>query len=159
MLSFRKATPADMMLYFEWANDADVRKQSYHTSTISLEDHKEWFLKKLNDNDCLMLLFENEANVPVGQVRFQKENENVYVIGISIAKEFRGKGLAAGILLMASDHFLAIFPGITIYAYIKISNTGSISSFAKAGFVFAKNVMIEKSESVLYIKYKENEDS
>ena len=152
MLSFRKATQADMMLYFEWANDADVRKQSYHTSTISLEDHKEWFLKKLNDNDCLMLLFENEAKVPVGQVRFQKENEKVYVIGISLGKEFRGKGLAGPILLMASEYFLTVFPEITIYAYIKITNKESVRSFAKAGFAFAKNVMIEKSESVLYIK-------
>src|SRR5215203_31296 len=159
MLSFRKATQADMMLYFEWANDADVRKQSYHTSAISLEDHKGWFLKKLSDNDCLMLLFENEAKLPVGQVRFQKENEKVYVIGISIAKEFRGKGLAATILSMASDHFLSIFPGNSIYAYIKTSNTESMRSFAKAGFVFANNIVIEKSESVLYIKYKENEDS
>jgi spore coat polysaccharide biosynthesis protein SpsF len=148
-----------MMLYLEWANDEDVRKQSYHTSTISLEDHKEWFLKKINDSNCLMLLFENEAKVPIGQVRFQKENEKVYVIGISLAKEFRGKGLAGSILLMASDHFLAIFPEITIYAYIKMSNKASMRSFAKAGFVFANNVMIENSESVLYIKNKENEDS
>ena len=159
MLSFRKATQADMMLYFEWANDVDVRKQSYQTGTISLEDHKEWFLKKINDSNCLMLLFENEAKVPVGQVRFQKENEKVHVIGISLAKEFRGKGLAGTILLMASDHFLTIFPEITIYAYIKITNAESVRSFIKAGFVFANNVMIENSESVLYIKNKENEDS
>jgi RimJ/RimL family protein N-acetyltransferase len=152
ILSFRKATQADMMIYFEWANDVDVRKQSYQTGTIRLEDHKEWFLKKINDSNCHMLLFENEDQVPVGQVRFQKENEKVYVIGISLAKEFRGKGLAGTILLMASDYFLAIFPEITIYAYIKISNTESIRSFAKAGFVFANNVMIENSESVLYIK-------
>lgn len=159
MLSFRRATQADMMLYFEWANDEQVRRQSYHSDTISLEAHKEWYYKKINDRNCLMLLFENEANVPVGQVRFQKENEKVYVIGVSLAKEFRGKGLAGTILLMASDHFLEIFPGITIYAYIKISNTESMRSFAKAGFVFANNVVVEKSESVLYIKYKENEDS
>lgn len=159
MLSFRKATHADMMLYFEWANDEDVRRQSYHSDTISLESHKEWYYKKINDGNSLMLLFENEARVPVGQVRFQKENEKVYVIGISVAKEFRGKGLAGTILLMASDHFLTIFPGITIYAYIKIANTQSVRSFTKAGFVFAKNVIIENSESVLLIKYKENADS
>jgi RimJ/RimL family protein N-acetyltransferase len=159
MLSFRKATQADMMLYLEWANDEDVRKQSYQTGTISLEDHTEWFLKKINDSNCLMLLFENEAKVPVGQVRFQKENEKVYVIGISLAKEFRGKGLAGAILVMASDHFFEIFPENSIYAYIKISNIESLRSFAKAGFVFANNVMIKNSESVLYIKYKENEDS
>ena len=159
MLSFRKATQADMMLYLKWANDEEVRKQSYQTGTISLEDHKEWFLKKINDSNCLMLLFENETNVPVGQVRFQKENEKVYVIGISLAKEFRGKGLAGTILVMASDHFFEIFPDKSIYAYIKLTNTESVRSFVRAGFVFANNVMIENSESVLYIKYKKNADS
>jgi RimJ/RimL family protein N-acetyltransferase len=159
MLSFRKATQADMMLYLEWANDEEVRKQSYQTGRISLEDHAEWFLKKINDSNCLMLLFENEAKVPVGQVRFQKENEKVYVIGISVAKEFRGKGLAGAILVMASDHFFEIFPENSIYAYIKLTNTESVRSFVRAGFVFANNVMIENSESVLYIKYKKNADS
>ena len=159
MLSFRKADQADMMLYFEWANDADVRKQSYHTGSISLEEHKEWFLKKINDSNSLMLLFENEAKIPVGQVRFQKENEKVYVIGISLAKEFRGKGLAGTVLLMASDHFFTIFPEYIIYAYIKKTNAESVRSFAKAGFVFANNLMIKSSESVLYIKHKKNADS
>lgn len=159
ILSFRKATQADMMLYFEWANDEGVRKQSYQTGAISLEDHKKWFLKKMNDSNCLMLLFENEAKVPVGQVRFQKENEKVYVIGISLAKEFRGKGLAGAILVMASDHFFEIYPETSIYAYIKLTNTESVRSFVKAGFVFAKNVMKENNESVLYIKDKKSADS
>ena len=159
MLSFRKATPADMMLYLEWANDEDVRKQSYQTGTIGLEDHTKWFLKKINDRDCLMLLFENEAKEAVGQVRFEKEKEKVYVISISVAKESRGKGLSGPILIMASDHFFEIFPGNSIYAYIKSTNTESVRSFVRAGFVFAKNVIIENTESVLYIKRKTSADS
>lgn len=153
MLTFRKARPDDMLLYFEWANDDEVRQQSYQTNAIDLDVHREWFLKKIKDNNCLMLLFQNEAGLPVGQVRFQKQNEKEYVIGVSVANEFRGKGLAAGILQMASDHFLEMIPGKTINAYIKKSNSGSVKSFAKAGFVFAKDVMLENSESVLYIKH------
>ena len=106
-----------------------------------------------------MLLFENEAKVPVGQVRFQKENEKVYVIGISLAKEFRGKGLAGTVLLMASDHFFTIFPECIIYAYIKKTHAESVRSFAKAGFFFDNNLTIKSSESVLYIKHKKNADS
>lgn len=158
-LTFRKAKETDMLLYFEWANDEEVRMQSYQTNAISLEDHKKWFLDKIKDDRCLMLLFENEHGVPVGQVRFQKENEKAHVIGISIAKDERGKGLAGKILQMASDHFLSLFPVKTIYAYIKTLNEGSVKSFAKAGFEFERNLIIGGSESVLYIKYTKNADS
>jgi spore coat polysaccharide biosynthesis protein SpsF len=159
MLTFRKADMMDMLLYFEWANDDEVRKQSYQTDAIDLEHHKEWFNKKINDANCLMLLFENEDKLPVGQVRFQKEDEELYVIGISLAKEFRGKGLATKLLQTASDHFLQLNPGKTIYAYIKEDNEGSIRSFIKAGFVFARSVIIAGKESVLYLKTKTDADS
>ena len=159
MLTYRKATEADMLLYFEWANDEEVRKQSYQTDKINMDQHQEWFNKKTSDNDCLMLVFENEDKFPVGQTRFQKENEEVYVIGISLAKEFRGKGLAAEILQMSSDHFLKLYPGKTINAYIKEDNAGSIKAFVKAGFVFAEKLVIEGKESVLYIKLKADENS
>lgn len=156
MLSFRRANEGDMMLYFEWANDDEVRKQSYKSGVIDLEDHKIWFLKKITDNDSLMLLFEDEQKRPVGQVRFQKEDGNTSVIGVSVAKEFRRKGLAADILQMASDHFLSLFPGQMINAYIKISNIGSARAFAKAGFVFAEQLVMRDIDTFLYIKSRNN---
>ncbi len=152
MLSFRKAAADDVMLYFKWANDAEVRRQSYQTETISLEQHKKWFDKKINDTNCLLLVFENEEKLPVGQIRFQKETEEIDIIGISLANEFRGKGYATQLLQMASDYFLKLYPGKIIYAYIKNDNAGSIKSFRKANFVFEKNININGTESVLYVK-------
>jgi RimJ/RimL family protein N-acetyltransferase len=152
MLSFRKAAADDVMLYFKWANDAEVRRQSYQTETISLDQHKKWFDKKINDTNCLLLVFENEEKLPVGQIRFQKETAEIDVIGISLANEYRGKGYAAQLLQMASDYFLKLYPGKTIYAYIKNDNAGSIKSFSKANFVFEKNININGTESVLYVK-------
>jgi RimJ/RimL family protein N-acetyltransferase len=159
MISCRKATEADMLLYFEWANDEEVRKQSYQSEPIDLEQHTNWFYKKLNDTNCLLLLFENENKQPVGQVRFQKEDLHSFVIGISLAKEHRGKGLATELLQTAANHFLQLNPDKTINAYIKQDNEGSIKSFIKAGFVFGQHAIIEGKESVLYIKTKTDADS
>ena len=74
-IKVRKPNENDLQLYFNWANDIDVRKNSYQSKEISLEQHSQWFLNKLNDESCTMYLFENHIGEPIGQVRIQKQNE------------------------------------------------------------------------------------
>lgn len=154
MVTFRKAKSSDLLLFFEWTNDSEVREQSFQNDFISLENHITWFNNKLIDSNCIILVFENEFEIPVGQVRFQKENDEAFVIGISIAKEHRGKAYATILLTQSSNYFLEKSPEKIIYAYIKHNNISSISSFKKSGFSFAKELIIEGSQSVLYTKQK-----
>jgi RimJ/RimL family protein N-acetyltransferase len=154
MLSFRKADISDLLLYFEWANDQAVREQSFQSNKISLENHTKWFNTKINDKDCIMLVFENELKEVVGQVRLQNENAESCVIGVSVAEEHRGKGYATILLIESSNYFLEYYPKKIIQAYIKNTNIGSIKSFQKAGFSFAKELIIENNKSGLYTKQK-----
>ncbi len=158
MLTFRKATAADMLLYFEWANDEEVRQQSFQSNPISLEGHKKWFTDKISDPDCIMLLFEDDHNIPVGQIRFQKQDESGYVIGISIDKSCRGKGYAVMLLQQSSDYFLKLHPDMMIYAFIKKENIASVRSFANAGFSLNETLFTDE-KSVLYTKQIKNENS
>ena len=41
MLSYRKPNESDCLLYFDWANDLSVRKQSFDSDLINLENHKQ----------------------------------------------------------------------------------------------------------------------
>lgn len=152
MLSFRKATLADTKLYFEWANDSSVREQSYNSNTIDFKSHKKWFESKLEDDSCMLLLFQNDKKLNVGQIRIQKENENEALIGISIAAEHRGKGLAKEMLLMASDYFLEKNKGYLINAYIKEQNRSSKQAFEKAGFEFDNIINYENCNSFHFTK-------
>jgi RimJ/RimL family protein N-acetyltransferase len=154
MVTFRKANVSDLLLYFEWSNDADVREQSFQNDIISLDNHTTWFNNKLLDSNCVMLVFENELKIPIGQIRFQKENDSAFVIGISVAKEQRGKGYASILLTQSSNYFLEENPEKIINAYIKENNIGSILSFKKAGFSLANELIIEGNKSVLYTKQK-----
>jgi RimJ/RimL family protein N-acetyltransferase len=154
MVTFRKANVSDLLLYFEWTNDADVREQSFQNNVISLDNHTTWFNNKLLDSNCVMLVFENELKIPIGQIRFQKENDSAFVIGISVAKEQRGKGYASILLTQSSNYFLEENPEKIINAYIKENNIGSILSFKKAGFSLANELIIEGNKSVLYTKQK-----
>lgn len=151
MLTWRKPSAEDACVYFDWANDEQVRQQSFQSKPIAWEDHIGWFMKKLEDPACQMLFFEDDE-MPVGQVRFQDEDEQRAVIGISIAGNCRGRGYAIPMLKMACEHFFSLKPGHTVLAYIKEENTGSVRSFAGAGFNFSKKLLVADIPSVLYIK-------
>jgi RimJ/RimL family protein N-acetyltransferase len=152
MLTFRRATLADVKLYFDWANDSIVREQSFNSNVIDFESHKKWFETKLEDDSCMMLLFQNEEKQNVGQIRIQKENEKEALIGISIAEEYRGKGFAKEMLLLASDFFLENNEGYLIKAYIKEQNRSSKQAFEKAGFEFENIINYENCSSFHFTK-------
>lgn len=152
MLTYRIANESDLMLYFEWANDIEVREQSFNENIISLEEHTKWFFEKINDINSVLLVFENELHQPVGQTRFQVINDTENVIGISVSKEHRGYGYASQILIQSSDYFLKKYPNRKIIAYIKETNIASINSFNKAGFIFIDNLVYLDHKAVMYIK-------
>jgi RimJ/RimL family protein N-acetyltransferase len=152
LLRIRRATLGDTKLYFDWANDSSVREQSYKSSIIDFESHKKWFETKLKDDSCILLVFQNQHDKNVGQIRIQKENEHQALIGISIAVEHRGKGYAKDMLLLASDYFSEINKGYLISAYIKEQNSSSKHAFEKAGFEFQNIINYENCSSFHFIK-------
>jgi RimJ/RimL family protein N-acetyltransferase len=152
MLTFRKAILADVNLYFDWANDPIVREQSYNSSIIDFENHKKWFEIKLEDDSCMLLLFQNEEKINIGQIRIQKENGCQALIGISIVADHRGNGYAKEMLLLASDYFLEINEGYLINAYIKEQNVSSKQAFVKAGFEFRNILNYENCSSFHFVK-------
>lgn len=150
-LNFRFAEEKDVDLYYDWANDSEVRVNSYNQDPIDYNNHVKWFKNKLNSSSCKFYVFLNELNEPIGQVRIDKNEETV--IGISVDKKHRGKNYASQMLVMATTHYLKKHTNEKIYAYIKTSNKASYKSFVNAGFLEdgVINVLNEKSYK-LYIK-------
>ena len=140
MLNFRNAKIDDIKLYYSWANDESVRKQSFNSKKIDFNEHKKWFESKIQDENCLMLIFIDSECIEVGQVRIQKEDKMVAIIGISIAKNQRGKGLAKEMLIKACDFFLKSNSEYSINAYIKETNLSSKYAFENAGFIFVDKI-------------------
>jgi RimJ/RimL family protein N-acetyltransferase len=151
-LKFRKAEKSDCKMYFDWTNDKSVREQSYNSDEVLFENHEKWFLDKIEDKSCLMLIFQNDDNENIGQVRIQKTELNIAIIGVSVANEFRGKGYAAKIIELASIDFLNQNPEFEISAYIKVENIGSKKAFEKANFQFKAELNYENFLSFHYIK-------
>lgn len=152
MLHYRKANLEDSNIYYNWINDPTVRAQSFNSAEVDLKNHNRWFESKIEDDSCFMLIFQDENDVNVGQIRIQKESENEALIGISIAEEHRGKGYAKEMLRIASDLFLKANVDFKINAYIKENNSNSKYAFEKAGFDYKNEVNYENFQSFHYVK-------
>lgn len=152
MLSLRKPTIEDMEIYFSWANDPVVRKQSYNSSVIDLEGHKQWFESVINNEAYFMCICQNAEGENVGQVRIQKNENKESLIGISIDSNHRGKGYAKEILTLATNLFLKSNHGFLINAYIKEGNLSSKFAFENAGFNYVEMIEYENFKSYHFIK-------
>lgn len=151
-ITSRKANENDMLLYFEWTNEESVREASYHSEPIPLESHQQWFLNKIKDPKCFMMVFENHFGAPVGQVRIEKQESKNALIGISNDVKYRGKGYAAVMIQMASAAFLEENPETSISAFIKTENKASEKAFTKAGYILEGITEYESIPSYHYIK-------
>jgi UDP-2,4-diacetamido-2,4,6-trideoxy-beta-L-altropyranose hydrolase len=130
----RKATPADLDLYFEWANDPEVRKNAFHPDPISLEQHKHWFSRKLSDPSTLLYVCEYKG-IPIGQVRVDLEGQDG-VISYSIDKNHRGKGIGKILIRLLIEFFMSTFASkyLRLIAKVKPENIPSIRVFNGLGF-------------------------
>jgi RimJ/RimL family protein N-acetyltransferase len=154
-LVFRTAQTKDAQLYFDWANDPDTRRQSFNSNPISLETHTAWFTRKLTDANALLLVFFNELEQAVGQVRFERtpvaDMPNEIIIGISVDARQRGKGMATQVIQQGCAACREQWGMVAIHAYIKADNQASMRAFERAGFVLSGESGKFDTPSLLYI--------
>lgn len=140
MLKYREATQKDVDLYFNWANDKEVRNNSFNQSKIKYEDHLLWFRRKIESENTRMYVFSDNSNNNIGQVRIEKEEETI--IGISIDANHRGKSYGIIMLNLALSDFKQYASDNIIYSYIKIENQTSYNIFLKVGFTECQTLEI-----------------
>ena len=142
---FRSIKKDDCMKIFEIANDDEVRKFSFNSDKIPLEDHKKWFKNILNDDSVEFYVLEYENDL-IGQLRLDFDEE-FPVISISLNEKYRGIGLSK--ILMSKG--LELIDGKVI-AYIKKENSRSISFFKSMGFKKEDELIIKNCEALKFMK-------
>ena len=138
-IQLRNAQAGDDRLYFDWANDPAVRRQSFDSSPVAWPEHRAWFAQRLSDS--VLLVAQDEAGVPVGQVRF--ERKGAWRVNYSVGAEFRGAGLGAKMLAMAIAELRRREPGARLQGEIKRDNAASRKVFAALGFRETSETMFE----------------
>jgi len=128
----RKAGEEDLFETFKWANEPELRRQSYSSEPISIEEHTTWFHKKLADPSAYMYIFAYKEK-PVALVRFDVFDEAI--ISISVDKDYRSRGWGELVLKRGVETFQQNFgKRINIVAYVKNENESSIKIFRGLGF-------------------------
>jgi RimJ/RimL family protein N-acetyltransferase len=133
-LHVRHTILGDEGLLLSWANDPETRNNSFSPDPISSQTHRQWFHSRLRDVEgCCIYILEAESGVPVGQVRFEK-NDQVWEIDYSICQEFRRKGLGRSLLKTALLAFRDEQPGVIVIGRVKTGNLRSERVFDSLGF-------------------------
>lgn len=148
-LILRRAEIRDMYNIFELSNEPETRKNSFNQKRIELEEHKRWFLNKLDDKDCLFLVGEAEGEF-LGQTRFDI-NGSEAIINISVNNKYRRLGIGKMLTEKAID-FLRLNNQSILYikSYIKKGNSSSIKLFEKANFKFMQEIIIKGQKAFEY---------
>lgn len=146
---FVKARWDDVDLLFEWANDDDVRKNSFSSEKINYEDHKKWFKKSLADKDVDNYICYLDSN-SVGQIRLDYQNGEA-VINYSIDRNYRGRGLGEMIIKLIESSIIDNRPDIKLLiGRVKFQNIASQRIFEKNNYV--RKPVEESSEGFVYVK-------
>ena len=150
--SLHKASEYDLLDLFDLANDPFVRKNSFSTQAIILEEHTKWLHDLLGNRDIRLYTIRSNTNALIAQVRFNKTDKKT-IISLSISKGFRGKRMAEKIIKKGCSAYLKEYGNRLIEAQVKEENTASQKSFQNAGFEYFK-----KENNTLYYQYgKEHE--
>jgi len=148
----RKVTSDDIALLYEWANDPETRANAINSSSISWEEHVQWFNKKMGDDSSHAFIFEQIDNEKeIGLVRFD-HREDKYLISYLVGKESRGNGWGEIILkqgIAALTASIGYRPSLR--ALVKEGNIPSVQIFLNLGFISKDPVEIN---SIIYKVYE-----
>lgn len=128
----RNAELRDAKLLFEWRNEEECRRNSFHSTEIPFEEHQEWFRKKLQSKNSWIFIYEIEGR-PVGQARLDCQDEG-WVISYSIDKNYRMRGYGTDILKLVEQWLKEKEKKYKLYAYVKEENIASQKIFEKLGY-------------------------
>lgn len=131
-VTIRQADKGDCDIYYEWANDPNVRAMAYSKDAIKYDNHVRWFAKKIKSRDTFMYIcYANRE--PIGQVRYDIEDGDA-LIDISVDSKHRGKVLGKAILSATLMEFQRQQPQMRIVAEVLPNNIPSQKMFEACGF-------------------------
>ncbi|KTD69649.1 MULTISPECIES: GNAT family N-acetyltransferase [Legionella] len=133
-MNIRPAELKDSLDILRWRNDTHTRLMSRNQQVVAVDEHSQWYTRLLS-NPNRMLLIGELVNQSLGMVRFDRlENSSQWEISITLAPEFRNRGLSKELLEQAISYFRSKFNNGEIIAEIKEGNQASRKLFTRVGF-------------------------
>jgi UDP-2,4-diacetamido-2,4,6-trideoxy-beta-L-altropyranose hydrolase len=131
-MDLKPAGPEHKALYFAWANDPAVRQSAFNSAPIPWQQHDAWYDRKLSDPDCHMWIMQTPGNLPLGQIRLDRDR-NEHLIDFSVDRLARGRGLGAAMLLGMLRSIVGLDEIVQVRGEVKAENGASLGAFRKSG--------------------------
>ncbi|OBY92287.1 UDP-4-amino-4,6-dideoxy-N-acetyl-beta-L-altrosamine N-acetyltransferase [Pseudomonas sp. AU11447] len=74
MSRLRKLTEADLPLLLSWRNDPTISRYMFNKKPISLEEHRQWYLRVAHNEAYTLLIFEQDG-VALGHMNFTQNTD------------------------------------------------------------------------------------
>ncbi len=133
-ITIRRASLADCDSIYEWRNAYETRRYIFNSELIPLDDHRNWYLKTLENPNRILLIGEIE-NKPVGVLRYDF-TENDALVSIYLVPGGQGQGVGSQLLRCGSQWVRENHPNIRIInAEIFRENIASLRAFESAGYI------------------------
>ena len=134
-IRLRAATTDDEWLLLDWANDPIARHFSFNKHRIAAAEHHRWLCDRLADPGCMILIGEDAAGLPLGQVRFDATpGAAEATIHVNIDPAFRGCGVGTALVSQAVALWCARRPASKVLAEVSADNIASERLFLRTNF-------------------------
>jgi UDP-2,4-diacetamido-2,4,6-trideoxy-beta-L-altropyranose hydrolase len=143
--TLRPAKMEDCKLFWNWANDPDVRKYAFTKDFIPFDTHEKWFEKKMADKELRLYVLESDYG-PIGQIRLEGQ-KSTKKLSYSIGRQFRRLGFGRYIVNKLIE--MIDLDVKEINAEVLNSNINSLKIFRSLGFSEFENC---KENSKLFVK-------
>jgi RimJ/RimL family protein N-acetyltransferase len=147
-VALRAATAEDCERTWRWANDPETRAASFNSAPIERADHERWFSSSLGSPVRALWIAELDGS-SIGILRLDRCAPERAEIGVTVAPERRGQGLALP-LLQAGVHRARSLGLEQLVARIRPTNERSLRSFVRAGFRAAGREVVAGQDALRY---------
>ena len=143
-IHLRDATIYDKLLVFEWRNIDTLVALSSHQKKVTLQEHQQWFKRKIVDLNCKLLIIQLK-NENIGLIRIESE-QGECEITIYLIPGYEGQGFGHVALSQAIDN--CTLNCKSYLAKVQSKNTPSQKLFQKLEF----SKVSENDAFILYNK-------
>jgi UDP-2,4-diacetamido-2,4,6-trideoxy-beta-L-altropyranose hydrolase len=154
-LRLRTVRESDCKMLWHWANDPDVRASAFSSTPISWREHQQWFTHKLNIESCHIFIAIDRDDKPIGQVRFDIQDNQQAEIDISLDRAKRNLGYGNDMIEMTVKEIFSHININSVYSFIKSDNIASIKLFEKANFIRVLETVFQDKSCLHYIFKKQ----
>jgi RimJ/RimL family protein N-acetyltransferase len=133
-VALRPATMQDVETVFAWRNSPFIVARGSFQKTVTWEEHLQWFHETITGSQRRMLIVLVNGQ-PVGQVRFDRVDDDTMAISAYLIEAHTGRGLGVGAIRIGCDILFDDSSVARVVACVRQDNGAARAGFSKAGFV------------------------